>query len=348
MKRIESIQALRGYAILGIFLSHSKFFISWSALGVSVFFVISGFLMMYKYEQTCFEKSFINNLFFAQKKILKLYPLHIITMVYAIALAIVEAYARQTFSFKWLVNLAGEAVYNLSLMQSWVPDVHINTSLSGVAWYLSVMLFLYFIFPNLKEFVERKSIVLLCILSGVIIIVEVISCACFIIFGLHKSIYVWFMYCFPVFRIGDFYFGCVLKRVLFESKIKNISSLLATLFEILTLVLTVLVYIFARNNYHNPVLLALNNNTTIYIPLAFLWVMAFALKKGILTKILCNKLAYMLGNISSYFFLIHYLVVRTINFVLYGRQISENYGGGADNCINNYRFYNISFFVCFI
>ena len=43
--KIESIQALRALAFLGIFFAHSHFFISWSALGVCVFFVMSGFAL---------------------------------------------------------------------------------------------------------------------------------------------------------------------------------------------------------------------------------------------------------------------------------------------------------------
>lgn len=44
--KIMSLQALRALAFLGIFLSHTNCFIQWPWLGVSTFFVLSGFLMM--------------------------------------------------------------------------------------------------------------------------------------------------------------------------------------------------------------------------------------------------------------------------------------------------------------
>lgn len=44
--KIISLQALRAIAFLGIFLSHTNCFIQWPWLGVSTFFVLSGFLMV--------------------------------------------------------------------------------------------------------------------------------------------------------------------------------------------------------------------------------------------------------------------------------------------------------------
>ena len=46
--KIMSLQALRALAFLGIFLSHTNCYIQWPWLGVSTFFVLSGFLMMRK------------------------------------------------------------------------------------------------------------------------------------------------------------------------------------------------------------------------------------------------------------------------------------------------------------
>lgn len=46
--KIESLDALRGIAFLGIFFLHSGFYIQWSQLAVSIFFALSGFLLVYR------------------------------------------------------------------------------------------------------------------------------------------------------------------------------------------------------------------------------------------------------------------------------------------------------------
>lgn len=47
--KIESLTALRGIAFIGIFFLHTGFCIQWATLGVSTFFILSGFLLSYKY-----------------------------------------------------------------------------------------------------------------------------------------------------------------------------------------------------------------------------------------------------------------------------------------------------------
>ena len=54
MKKIESIQALRAFAAVSVVLSHISFMKS-GAYGVDIFFVISGYLMMYAWRTPGFE-----------------------------------------------------------------------------------------------------------------------------------------------------------------------------------------------------------------------------------------------------------------------------------------------------
>ncbi|WP_022767904.1 acyltransferase family protein [Butyrivibrio sp. NC2007] len=309
-QRIDSLQALRAWAFLGIFFSHANFFISWPRLGVSVFYVMSGFLMTYRYENVELIASFKNNLSFSLKKIKKLYPLHIITM-----LLVAMIYLRSIILSGWekgaLVSLLVHMGLNAALLQTWVPNRVVNVSLNGVAWYLSVTVFLYFMFPWIKKIIEQAAIIKLSISCGIILCVEVFACIPFVlVFGNDSPVYVWFMYCFPVFRMGDFFIGCVLKRIFFESNVRDMGALKATVFEVLAVAVTVFVLLWLETEPDNIVLQALHNQTTMYIPLAAIWVFLFAASKGLLTKVLSNKLMLFIGNISAYSFLIHYVITK--------------------------------------
>ncbi len=315
-QKLDSLQALRAWAFLGIFFLHAGFFIDWAELGVATFFVMSGFLMEYRYDNTEFVASLKNNLVFSLKKISKLYPLHIITMIFALILSVISI-IYDGGSFGAIMDLCVKTALNVTLMQSWGLFSFISTSLNGVAWYLSVAMFLYFVYPWIKRIIERTQIFGLYAICGTILLLEVVSCIPFIILlGIDSPIYIWFMYTFPVFRLGDFFIGCVLKRVFCEGKIRNIESSKATVLEIITVLVTVLVFIWIRKRQQNVVLLALHNWTTIYIPLAVAWVVLFAVNKGALTRILSNKVTMFIGNISAYAFLIHYVITRYTSEVL--------------------------------
>ena len=319
--KLDSLQALRAWAFLGIFFLHAGFFIDWAELGVSTFFVMSGFLMEYRYDNTDFAVSFRDNLSFSLKKIRKLYPLHIITMLLALLIVIISTLSTGV-NFGAIMDIGFKTALNVTLMQTWVPFSYINTSLNGVAWYLSVTMFLYFMYPCIKRIIEHTPIFRLYVICGVILLAEVISCIPFIILvGNDSPTYIWFMYTFPVFRLGDFFIGCVLKRIFCEGKKRSIESSKATVIEILTVLVTVFVFILLRKEPGNVILLALHNWTTVYIPLAAAWVMLFAVNKGALTRMLSNKVAMFIGNISAYAFLIHYVTTMYFSVVLSNSNI---------------------------
>ena len=86
---IQSIQGLRGYASLCIFISHCNYLMNekgencfrWlGGFGVSVFIMISGYLLMYRYFDDHMPKSFS----LLKNCLKKFYLLHIITLIAAV------------------------------------------------------------------------------------------------------------------------------------------------------------------------------------------------------------------------------------------------------------------------
>jgi len=60
-------------------------------------------------------------------------------------------------NIKSVIKLVGELGLNITLLQTWFPYAPINVSLNGVAWYLSVTLFLYFMFPYIARLIRGEG-----------------------------------------------------------------------------------------------------------------------------------------------------------------------------------------------
>jgi len=141
-KKINSIQALRFIAFLGIFSSHSisTYLGPW---GVSVFIILSGFVMMYSYSEKSVDSSLSGCIRFALKKISKLYPLHILMLVVAFPLCL--NYSQVGLKY----------IYSVFLIQGWLVTAENVFAINAVAWYLSLCLFFYLLFPLIAKLIKK-------------------------------------------------------------------------------------------------------------------------------------------------------------------------------------------------
>ena len=322
--KIESLQALRALAFISIFLLHAHLYITKPRFGVSIFIIMSGFLMMYRYSNKEMYVSVKDNFKLAINRIKNIYPLHIITMVFAIFLFFLTIH-KNGYPLYLFIELIQNIFLNVTLTQTWIPDPSVNTSLNGVAWYLSLMLFMYFLFPYFKTYINKTKTNRLIMIIVIGMIMQLISCVLVAFkFGKDSAFYDWFNYYFPVFRTVDFFSGCVLGKIYIENDFDNISYIKASICEVVTLVLIVLLNLYLNSSQDNILLIALQNKTTLLIPLSSIGIILFVLKKGILTRLLSNKYLIYLGNLSSYAFLIHTIVIwyliEFIDFLGYDPQ----------------------------
>jgi len=283
---------------------------------VSIFFVLSGFLLFYTYYKKDMIVSVSHSFRFAISKIKKLYSLHLLTMFCTVLVYfIISFYGVHSINIGVLIR---DILLNVALLQTWIPDSSINASLNGVAWYLSATLFLYFSFPFIKKRIQNIKNSVLIIVSVIILILQVMGCIPMLsIFGKNSSVYVWFMYSFPVFRLGDFFIGCCLGKYFLEHENHGYDGKYRwTIAEISLMALTVWVIIWTSTNVDSLLLDALQNWTTLYVPLASGWVYLFAMNKGIITKFFHNRVFVFLGNMSPYMFLIHFVITQTTYVIL--------------------------------
>lgn len=308
--QLLSVQALRGLAFLGIFFEHT-YLLKTGAWGVSVFFLLSGFLMTYTYYDRPLETNIKFSLQFTYKKIVKLYPLHILTMIAAIP-----------FSFGIITNeqFFKNIFANIFLLQSWSINSGIYFSLNAVSWYLSTCVLLYFCFPFIHKIIGKyttKKTACLCIVLTFIlqVILAYATANPTVSASFIDNFSKWFTYVFPIFRLGDFFIGCNLGYLfLFSDKTPPKTS--ASLYELLLFFMTA----FSLYLYNKEIGLGgmeWYRYTLLYIPTSLFLVYLFAKNQGYLTQFLANKVFIFLGNISSYGFLIHSIIIRYIDKFFY-------------------------------
>ena len=315
--KIESLQALRTIAFLGIFLTHASSAYGWPSLGVSVFLVLSGFLMMRNYRGKIHSPDAKKNFVFALRRIKKIYNLHIITMMALIVYEILYYLMRHEKFLKFL-GIIRDAILNVFLVQNWIPKTSINTSLNGVAWFLSVTVFLYFVFPYLCVFVKDKPTAFLFASPVVVMALQLTLCFAFLkLFPGKTDAYTWFMYFFPVFRVGDFYAGMCLSEIYGRSKAKPADDIVRfSVYELVALAYTIATVFILRGDRSSDVRAMLFNETTFYIPMAAVWIYLFIRCGGVITRTLNNSVLRKLGDISPYMFLIHFVVTQYVGALM--------------------------------
>jgi peptidoglycan/LPS O-acetylase OafA/YrhL len=102
------------------------------SVGVSFFFILSGFVLMWACPRTGFRK-------FWWRRFARVYPLHIATVL--LVLILLLTYKPWELPSPWV------AAANVLLVQAWSPELSYLQSLNTVSWTLSVEAFFYLLFP---------------------------------------------------------------------------------------------------------------------------------------------------------------------------------------------------------
>lgn len=321
-KRLGGLNFVRALAFFLIFISHTG--ITGCAFGgpagVEIFFLLSGFLLFWNYTDRTMDFSIRGRLRFAWHKIKKLYPLHLLTLLVGIMLD-VRLYGMASGSR--LVSTAVKSVLNL-LLQSWIPKASFYFSFNSVSWYLSVLFFLYFMFPwvlqRLKKYKYRRT--------AVVVICSVIMIETSLTFGVSlacrqmsvsEDITKWFTYINPVYRLGDFIIGCNLgylfRTALYTPRSGRVPfKWRNTSLEFLALLLLILPGIL-----YNRIISVIQGAcpqawwiwSLLFLPSAGFLICAFSMGGALSHWLNCIPIRG-IAAISPYAFLIHQLVIRII------------------------------------
>lgn len=309
---INALTSLRFFAAFGIYLHHLNYGGGLGPLGVSFFFILSGFILAYAYQGKFIKLSKQELRRFFSLRFTRVYPLHILTFLLAVPFAIWTEY-------KWG---GWDALTNIFLVQTYAPiGIHVF-SFNGVSWAISAELFFYAVFPFLYFILYKFR---LFSNPGKILVVLLIS------FGIPATIgFVlrnsmegtnttwWLVYIFPPVRMFDFIVGiCVGTLFLrFKDKFHNtqLEQILFTLGEMIAILFFIGSWKSGLMKY------ATYSMGLYYIPSFAVILFVFSFQKGLISRFLSNRVFAHLGDLSFSIYMLHQIIINYVGF-LFGYNI---------------------------
>ena len=318
-EKIESLQVVRAIAFLCIFLSHCHIS-SPGPWGVSVFFALSGFLLVIRKKNTTIEPTLYMGMHFAINKTKKLYGLYFITMI---ASLINGAIFHFSLTDKYIGKNICRLLLNSVLLQSWVPHSDFYFALNSVSWFMSTLFFLYIIFPFFLRMIQkittiRTNLFLIMLVFLAQIVVAYISSIIDVQSSVSDNFVKWITYICPAYRLGDFCMGGLLGNIYIFSQeqtkgkyAKNKKNKVwFTLLEIIAIALNVLIMVIYYNGIGNYKIVSWIKLTTLFVPGTLVLIWVFARQVGYISTIMRRPVLLFLGDISSYAFLTHLVIIH--------------------------------------
>lgn len=297
--RIEQLTGLRFFAALLVFLSHIPWqhdesfwavFFQYGFVGVSFFFVLSGFVLSRAYSEKISNEE-ISFQRYAALRLARLAPLHLFTALPFIV------YALSTSSF----NLPA-AIANITFLQSWFPSASFYFSLNSPSWSLSNEMFFYVCFFFLVPLSDKRLCFIMISLLALIASAAVITEEHFsqrIVFG-SQTFSHWLFYIFPGFRLLEFICGMLLYR------------LWKTFGKINPVLIPIAYCVLFASMYVAPVIPESYRLSLFFLPAVALLLYAHLYPRGIIFRLYTSKLLVLLGNASFAFYLIHQPLIKII------------------------------------
>lgn len=288
---LRHLTGLRFIAALMVYLCHLntdyfgvfvKEMFSQGFIGVSFFFILSGFILSYSYEDKL-KNEVTSKRQFILLRLARIVPMHLLLAMPFILLTI----HLKNFDFS-------KTLTNILLMQSWIPKEDYYFSLNGVSWSLSDELFFYLMFiPLIYTSITKKVITAISIITLLLTIyfLKIIQ---------TEELNHWLYYIFPVSRLVEFICGMIIYACWKNSRQQTVDSLL-----FLISLSPLLIAIYYSNNINN----SLRYSLYYLLPMVIFFTSCIYLRNGVIHTILSSKTLELLGKSSFIFYLIHQPII---------------------------------------
>ncbi|HEY1801240.1 MAG TPA: acyltransferase [Terriglobales bacterium] len=246
-------------------------------LAVSLFFILSGFILVYTYQGKISGPE--NILRFWEARFARIYP------VYLLALGFMFPPLAKTLT-------AAQRLAVLCMVQAWIPG---RPDLQGAwnfpAWSLSVEAFFYLAFPLIVLALNRVSTAGLCRLVGLLLAVIAIGNLTRLA-GLWYVAVTWVRYVpLPVLRLPEFIVGMALGLTFLRAPAWRYSGLIS----VVSLLCAITILCLPLGRWASVVV----------IPFAILMI-SLAYQRGPVARLLSNRIIILLGSASYAVYLLQF------------------------------------------
>lgn len=308
--RVDALTGLRIVAATFVFGSHLatpefvaepvRTFLAAGYNGVTLFFVLSGFVLAWNYADRLARPSVRGLWSFAVARVARIYPLYLVALLWAAAPALVTHTLPE---HSWLHVVA---------LQTWHPDVFFAYALNGPGWSIGVEFFLYACFPLvlLAVLPLRRHPGLLVAVAVLAVLVVLAAAWWFTATGRGAlapadpaSAHRW-LYRNPATRLGDFVVGVSLALLLRVARPRRRAGLVAQWLGVTALAVLML----------QPSLLnsAWSWDAAYLAPAALLiWGLASDTRSA-LARLLASRPMVLAGEASFAFYLLHVPLMRQL------------------------------------
>ncbi|MDP9840710.1 peptidoglycan/LPS O-acetylase OafA/YrhL [Neorhizobium huautlense] len=315
--RLNQLTGLRFFAAAMIMDGHSWRLFGPSYLdgmmlvhGVSIFFVLSGFILAVAYPTT----ADVTSRNFLRARIARVWPLHILSTL--LLLAVVPGVTNQFFTSGGLLT----AIQYVTLTQAWLPILENIMAYTAVSWSISAEVFFYATFPLwLMDWGRFNSLKLPVAIMPTIFLIQISNFADLPLAldspGINAGTMLYF---FPVARLPEFVLGVIVGQYWYRRQFR-FSSGQSDIASLAAIALSVGALYYAAPIAGSPITAGLLGKAggVWLLPAGFgpvyaLLIFVLASSTGYITRILGSRPLVLLGEISFGMYLFHSIFLRYI------------------------------------
>lgn len=303
-KEIPSLTGLRFVAAFYVFLFHihirwpisshsfAKNVLDQGAIGMSLFFMLSGFLLAYRYADGSSNlKDYLINRF------ARIYPIYTVAALVTLPwLGINLTSSSQAEILTWIGQITLLVFSNIFLIQAWFPQ-YFDYWNNGGSWSISVEAFCYILLPFLLPSLLQASMKRLFVAAAACWLLAVLPGLSAAIFSSSSN---GVFYSMPIFRLPEFLIGTftyLTIRLGFKYRFGAVHQL--------AVLLTFLFYL----GIAGPKMPIYVGHNWIALPVIAFMIFSLSNNRGIVASILTSRVFVWLGKISYCFYSFQALII---------------------------------------